>query len=78
MLAGKIGVESTPAAFVKAAFETILGRLPSAEEQAVGERFLERQPELLASLKVSAPAAQRARQNFIHVLLNHNDFVTIR
>ena len=28
--------------------------------------------------KVSVPAAQRARENFVHVLLNHNDFVTIR
>ena len=75
---GKLGIESAPATFVKTAFETILGRLPSAEEQAVGERFLKRQPDLLASLKVSAPAEQRARENFIHVLLNHNDFVTIR
>ena len=78
VLAGKLGVASTPAAFVKSAFETILGRLPTAEEQAAGERFLERQPDLLASLKVSAPAEERARQNFIHVLLNHSDFVTIR
>ena len=78
VLARRVGIESTPAAFVKTAFETILGRLPSAEEQVVGERFLQRQPDLLASLKVSGAPEQRARQNFIHVLLNHNDFVTIR
>ena len=78
VIAGKLGTESAPATFVKIAFETILGRAPSAEEQAVGEKFLQRQPDLLASLNVSAPAKQRARENFIHVLLNHNDFVTIR
>jgi hypothetical protein len=78
VLAGKLGLDTAPAAFVRTAFETILGRLPSAEEQAVGERFLQRQPDLLASLKVSVPAEQRARENFVHVLLNHNDFVTIR
>jgi hypothetical protein len=78
VLAGKLGLATTPAVFIRSAFETILGRLPTAEEQAVGERFLERQPDLLASLKISAPAGERARQNFIHVLLNHSDFVTIR
>ena len=78
VLARKIGIDGAPADFVKVAFETILGRAPSAEEQAVGERFLEKQPNLLASLKVAVPAAQRARENFVHVLLNHNDFVTIR
>ena len=78
LLAKSIGFETEPAAFVKAAFETVLGRLPSADEQSIGERFLQRQPDLLASLKVSAPAGARARENFVHVLLNHNDFVTIR
>ncbi|MBL8817305.1 MAG: DUF1553 domain-containing protein [Planctomyces sp.] len=29
-------------------------------------------------VKPSADAAQRARENLIHVLLNHNDFVTVR
>jgi hypothetical protein len=78
VIAKNIGSEVAPAAFVKMAFETVLGRLPSAKEQAIGERFLERQPELLASLKVSVPTGSRARENFVHVLLNHNDFVTIR
>lgn len=78
VIAGKLGTDTEPTGFVKLAFETILGRLPSAEEQTVGERFLRNQPDLLTSLKVSVPAAQRARENFVHVLLNHNDFVTIR
>jgi hypothetical protein len=78
LIAKSIGFETEPGAFVKAAFETVLGRLPSADEQSIGERFLQRQPDLLASLKVSAPAGARARESFVHVLLNHNDFVTIR
>jgi len=78
VLAAKIGTGTPSAAFVKAAFETILGRPPSGEELAVGERFLQRQPELLANWQVAAAPAVRARENFVHVLLNHNDFVTIR
>ncbi|HUQ92353.1 MAG TPA: DUF1553 domain-containing protein [Bryobacteraceae bacterium] len=67
VLAAKIGGGGPPEAFVKSAFETILGRPPGGEEQAVGVRFLQRQP-----------GGTRARENFVHVLLNHNDFVTIR
>jgi len=78
MIAKSIGFESAPAAFVKTAFETVLGRLPSAEEQSVAERFLDRQPDVLASLKISVNTGVRARENLVHVLLNHNDFVTIR
>jgi Protein of unknown function (DUF1553) len=78
LLAKNIGFDSDPAAFVKAAFETVLGRLPTKEEQSIGERFLERQPVLLASLKVATQTGARAREDFVHVLLNHNDFVTVR
>ena len=31
-----------------------------------------------ASVKPSADPVQRARESLVHVLLNHNDFVTIR
>ncbi len=78
VLAKNIGAGASPAAFVKAAFETVLGRPPSSEDEVIAERFLQRQPDLLASLKVSAPTDARARENLVHVLLNHNDFVTIR
>jgi hypothetical protein len=64
VLAAKIGGEGGE--FVASAFETILGRKPSGDEQAVGARFLQNH------------AGPRARENFVHVLLNHNDFVTIR
>lgn len=72
------GQASNSDAFVDAAFETILGRPPVAAERAAALRFLDRQPELIASLKPAADSGVRARANFVHVLLNHNDFLTIR
>jgi hypothetical protein len=80
------------ASFVTAAFEQILSRAPSAEERARCEQFLGAQATLLkdpgrltsfpaAPDQVEAPAkepAQRAREDLILVLFNHNDFVTIR
>jgi hypothetical protein len=51
---------------VDLAFETVLGRPPSAEERSAAQRFLERQSET------------RAHARLTHVLFNHNDFVTIR
>lgn len=30
------------------------------------------------ALKASADPGQRARESLVHVLLNHNDFVTLR
>jgi hypothetical protein len=79
-------------AFVEIAFEQILGRAPSTEELSECRSFLTAQTELLrAPVKLtavaggpktptppSADAAQRARENLTHVLLNHNDFVTVR
>ncbi|MCH2212249.1 MAG: PSD1 and planctomycete cytochrome C domain-containing protein [Fuerstiella sp.] len=50
-------------AFVRAAFEKILGRRPVAAELA----------ESLAFLK-----EQKKRDHFIHVMINHNDFLVIR
>jgi hypothetical protein len=80
------------AAFLRAAFEQVLGRAPSAAEQAASAAFLARQramfrqqaAEIAAARQTggaggpaSDPAA-RARENLIHALLNHNDFVTVR
>jgi hypothetical protein len=80
------------AAFLRAAFEQVLGRAPSAAEQAASAAFLARQRALFrqqaaeiaaarqaagADWPASDPAA-RARENLIHALLNHNDFVTVR
>jgi len=78
--------------FVSAAFQQVLSRPPSAIERTECERFLAEQAGLLADPKKLTPfttgvpgavppskeAAQRARESLVHVLFNHNDFVTIR
>jgi hypothetical protein len=78
-----------PAAFVTAAFERVLSRPPTAAELHECVTFLDRQAQRLAGVKPPAPPtadgrtpaadpALRARENLVHVLLNHHDFVTIR
>jgi len=83
---------NAPAAFVEAAFERVLARLPSEEERQACVEFLATQVERLttpadltefaagAEIDVAAAddPAQRAREDLIHVLMNHNDFVTVR
>jgi hypothetical protein len=78
--------------FVSAAFLQILGRTPSRQERGQCEQFLQAQASLLSEAKKLTPFAtgaanpvtpsadpqQRARESLVHVLLNHNDFVTIR
>ena len=65
------------AAFVKAAFETLLGTSPTAEELKV---CVEALAELKVELKdVKEPdRSKRARAQLIQALVNHNDFVTVR
>src|SRR5262249_25658840 len=81
-----------PAAFILAAFEQVLGRPPTAEEQSECLKFLADQAVLLAERPRLSPFASgpanpvppaadphlRAREDLVHVLLNHNEFVTIR
>ncbi len=78
--------------FVEAAFEQILGRKPSPAEQQECLDFLVSQSHVLAGaegltafttgpllrVKASSDSQERARENLVHVLFNHNDFVTIR
>jgi hypothetical protein len=99
ILAGKLGKQVGTAAastnqsvFVKLAFEHLLGRPPTTQEQALCENFLTTQVTLLSDKKgltafppgpasTVPPAAEpnlRARENLVHVLMNHNEFVTIR
>jgi hypothetical protein len=79
------------AGFVVAAFEQVLTRRPTAEEQTSCERFLQLQLELYraadpkqltATAKdTAAPSADplmRARESLVRVLFNHDDFVTMR
>ncbi len=65
------------AAFVAAAYETILCVTPSPEEQAACLEALDELKRLLQERK-HPQAMQRAREDLVHALLNHNDFVTIR
>jgi hypothetical protein len=84
--------QAEDSAFITAAFEQVLCRSPTAEELTRCARFLTSQRELLktparltpfpadatAAVPPSTGPAQRARENLVHVLINHNDFVTIR
>jgi hypothetical protein len=77
--------------FIERAFWRILSRRPDDEERRVCHEFLVDQARLLADTSSLTPvrvgeaaqvapaerADQRARENLIHVLLNHHDFVTI-
>jgi hypothetical protein len=85
-LAGKLwAATGTQAAFVRAAFEQVLGRPPRDAEVAASRGYLARQVALFAENKLtavpdgpSADPALRARENLVQALFNHTDFVTIR
>jgi hypothetical protein len=83
----------TDADFVTAAFEQVLCRPPHPEERVRCEAFLRQHAEQLRAGKgltpgdpaiaaslvpPSADPALRARENLVHVLLNYNEFVTVR
>ncbi|MFN7939902.1 MAG: PSD1 and planctomycete cytochrome C domain-containing protein [Bryobacteraceae bacterium] len=72
--------KSLPAAgFVDSAFLRVLGRNPSTEERKVSEAFLvEQAAHYRGEPQPPADPNARARQSLVHVLFNHNDFVTIR
>ena len=77
--------------FIAIAFEQVLGRSPTSEERKRCAAFLDdmtelyKQPAKLTPFpgvaNVTPPSTdpvQRAREDLIQVLFNHNDFVTIR
>jgi mono/diheme cytochrome c family protein len=83
--------EPTNRNFITAAFEQILSRPPVQSEIAACEAFLTKHAALVQQEErtafppsgkgVRAPSNdphQRARENLVHVLFSHNDFVTIR
>lgn len=86
------GNEKQNVEFLNAAFLQILGRPPSRPEIDASLEFLVEQTELLSDTKAldvfvgGKPATvkpadnpeSRARENLVHVLMNHNDFVTVR
>ncbi|HEV3238068.1 MAG TPA: hypothetical protein VGZ25_13850, partial [Gemmataceae bacterium] len=80
-----------PDRFIRAAFERILTRKPTAQELADCMSFLEERTISYTNEKAQIantndpeckqPAivpALRAKENLVHVLLNHHDFVTIK
>ena len=92
-LAGKLTKEGQhdDHSFIVAAFETVLSRAPSDDESNACKEFLAMQARQLADLgkldlldnsanavPPSDDPGQRARENLVLVLLNHNDFVTVR
>jgi hypothetical protein len=90
--AGAEPIAENNAAFIVAAFEQVLSRQPTDAERATCEKFLTEQAQKFAdpakltafsagpaaAVKPSTSPHQRARENLVHVLFNHNDFVTIR
>ena len=78
--------------FIAVAFETILSREPTPAEITTCTEFLSQQAALLADAAHLTPAStaasarvkpsveprRRARENLVHTLFNHHDFVTIR
>lgn len=89
---GNVATEEAPKRFVTDAFVRILCRQPTEAELTTCLEFLTDQTAKLsdpksltafsagpaASVPPSNDPAQRARENLVHVLLNHNDFVTVR
>jgi len=78
--------------FIQAAFLQLLSRPPADEELAACQEFLVDQAAVLADpttltrfvggeapeIEPAADAQDRARENLVHVLMNHNDFVSVR
>ena len=77
-------------AFIRAAFEQVLSRSPSQKELTICRGFLSTReaayrsaagPSSATSPDVNRPSPEprlHARENLIHVLFNHHDFVTIK
>jgi hypothetical protein len=64
-------------AFLTAAYETILCTSPTPDELAACRDALAQMQTVLRAQGHKQPV-QRARENLVHALLNHNDFITIR
>ena len=67
--------------FVNLAFLQVLNREPRKAELTASLVFLEQQANRLTTTDGTAAAIDpvvRSRENLIHALMNHNDFVTVR
>jgi hypothetical protein len=74
-------VESNPVdetdRFIEEMFARILSRAPRESEWRVSREALQRQRQL-AEQPDSAAAITQARESFVRILFNHNDFITVR
>jgi hypothetical protein len=74
-------VEDSARSFVWLAFLQVLNREPGEAEMTASLEFLKQQAIRLTPVDGGASAIDptvRSRENLIHALMNHNDFVTIR
>jgi hypothetical protein len=64
------------------AFLQVLNREPREAEFQASKEFLQEQSIRLVAAKSESTAdfdaAVRSRENLVHALMNHNDFVTVR
>lgn len=70
-----------PSHFVKIAFLQVLNREPREQELLSSLTFLKEQASRLMAMDGASPGlvpSERARENLLHALMNHNDFVTLR
>jgi hypothetical protein len=77
---GNVADSASRSAFMLSAYEHILGRPPTDAERAECEAGIARLAEVYVSEgpKPGPSPESRARSALVHVLLNHNDFITIR
>jgi mono/diheme cytochrome c family protein len=68
----------TDADFIATAFETVLATRPTSEEQAVCLAALERLKRSVSEGRDTNAVTTTARARFLHALLNHNDYLTVR
>lgn len=78
ILTAEIG-QISDTTFVDTAFEHVLGRFPVDSERDAATQSMQRLTEIEQTEASSdLPLQIRVRSAFIHVLINHNDFVMIR
>jgi hypothetical protein len=91
LLARTLPAKTEPDVFITRAFEQVLSRPPTPEEMAECSTFLVEQTRRFQDTKIEKLAAKihdegspspdpalRARENLVHVLMNHHEFVTVR
>ena len=79
-LAKDLAAATAPDAFIRAAYRRTLAREPRPDEISICREFLKKAEPVDTKTTPAATAIQiqRARENLALVLLNHNDFVTVR